>query len=103
VETWYFWQDDALVLNVHIQPRAGKDEIAGIFGKRLKIRITAPPVDGKANSHLIDFFADIFQIPRRNVMLLSGETSREKRFKILRPKVLPDLLKDSLPRIQDQK
>jgi uncharacterized protein (TIGR00251 family) len=92
MDGWYAWQGDALLLDVHVQPRAGRDEIAGVHGSRLKIRITAPPVDGKANSHLIAFLAGVFQVAKRDVVLVSGETGREKRFRILRPKVLPDFI-----------
>ena len=78
-----------VILDVHIQPRASKDEIVGFHGDRLKIRITAPPVDGKANQHLLSFLADVFKVPKRNVVLLAGETGREKRIKIISPRVIP--------------
>lgn len=81
-----------LLLNVHIQPRAARDEIVGYHGDRLKIRITAPPVDGKANQHLIAFLAQSFKVPKRNVVLISGETGREKRIRIIAPQVLPSPL-----------
>lgn len=86
---WYTWDGQALVLNVHVQPRAGKDEIAGLHGDRLKIRVKAPPVDGKANRYLIDFLADVFGVAKRDVVLLAGETGRDKRFKICFPKRWP--------------
>lgn len=78
-----------LTLNVHVQPRAGKDEIAGLYGDKLKIRIKAPPVDGKANQHLTEFLADVFGVAKRDVVLLSGETGRDKRFRISFPKRWP--------------
>lgn len=78
-----------LILDVHIQPRAARDEIVGFHGGRLKIRITAPPVDGKANQHLIGLLADAFQVPKRDVVLLSGASGRLKRFKIVGPVVIP--------------
>lgn len=81
-----------LILDLHIQPRASRDEIAGYHGGRLKIRITAPPVDGKANQHLIGFLADVFGVPKRNVELLAGESGREKRVRIARPARLPGIL-----------
>ena len=58
----------------------------------LKVRITAPPVDGKANEHLIKFIAKQFGVARRNVKLISGETGRNKRIAIAYPKVLPQEL-----------
>jgi uncharacterized protein (TIGR00251 family) len=81
-----------LILDVHVQPRAAKDEIVGYHGDRLKIRIAAPPVDGKADQHLIRFLAEVFKVPRREVVLLSGETGRDKRLRIIAPGVIPAML-----------
>ncbi len=78
-----------IILDVRIQPRASKDEIVGFHGNRLKIRITAPPVDGKANQHLIAYLASVFKVPRRDIVLLAGETGREKRIKVISPSVMP--------------
>ena len=81
-----------LILDVHVQPRAAKDEIVGYHGDRLKIRITAPPVDGKANQYLIGFLAGMFKVPKRNVVLLAGESGRDKRLKIISPKQIPAIV-----------
>jgi uncharacterized protein (TIGR00251 family) len=86
---WHQWDGEDLVLTVYIQPRASADSLDGTHGDRLKIRLTAPPVDGKANSHLIHFLAEHFGVPRRQVQLLSGENSRAKRVRIQRPRQLP--------------
>jgi uncharacterized protein (TIGR00251 family) len=83
-----------LILDVHVQPRAAKDEVAGFHGERLKIRITAPPVDGKANRHLTGFLAEVFGVPKRDVILLAGESGRDKRFRIVSPKTLPAFLSE---------
>jgi uncharacterized protein (TIGR00251 family) len=85
---WYRWDGDDLVLRVHAQPRAAKDEIVGPHGDSLKIRITAPPVEGKANAHLIKFLAKAFGVAKSQVELLSGETGRAKRFRIHTPRRL---------------
>ncbi len=87
----------ALVLSIHVQPKASKDEIAGPHGDRIKIRITAPPIDGRANQHLVDFLADTFDVPKRNVLLLSGETGRNKRFKIIGPSRIPEAIREAPP------
>ena len=87
--TAYLWQDDTLQLNVYLQPRASRDEIVGLHGDSLKIRITAPPVDGKANGHLLRFLAREFGVPRNRVELISGQTGRTKRVRIHRPRQLP--------------
>lgn len=64
--------------SVYIQPRASKNEIAGIHGTGLKVRVTAPPVEGLANEALIDFLSRALEIPRRNVCIVSGFSSRTK-------------------------
>jgi hypothetical protein len=86
---WYQWDGEDLLLAVHIQPRASTDSLGGTHGDRLKIRLTAPPVDGKANNHLIRLLAKHFGVPARQVLLLSGESSRAKRVRIQRPRQLP--------------
>ena len=85
----YSWQDDRLTLNVRVQPRASRDEIVGIQGNHVKVRITAPPVDGKANTHLIQFLAQEFGVPKTRITLIGGECGREKRLLILAPTRLP--------------
>lgn len=86
---WYRWDGEDLILDLHIQPRASRDAIAGEHGNRLKVRITAPPVEGKANRHLLKFLAGLFGVASRDVSLLSGDTGREKRVRIHRPQHLP--------------
>ena len=67
---------------VKVQPRARKDAITGIVGDALKIALTAPPVEGKANQALIEFLAKVFEIPRSSITIASGETSRLKMVNI---------------------
>lgn len=66
-------------LSVHVQPKASRTRIAGLHGEALKLCITSPPVDGKANAAVIRFFAKLFKIPRAAVTIASGEASRDKR------------------------
>ncbi|MBL3617569.1 MAG: YggU family protein [gamma proteobacterium endosymbiont of Lamellibrachia anaximandri] len=73
---WYHWDGDDLTLRLRIQPKASRDTFVGPHGDDFKIRITAPPVDGKANTHLIKLLAKAFGVPRSQVTLVSGETSR---------------------------
>ena len=68
----------AIRFSVHLQPRASKNEIAGLHGRALKVRVTAPPVEGLANEALIDFLSQSLDIPRRNVCIVSGFSSRTK-------------------------
>ena len=67
-----------IVLTVRVTPKSSKSKITGIIGEELKIMLNAPPVDGKANQELIKILSKTFSIPKRNITLLSGETSRSK-------------------------
>ena len=67
------------VLNLRIIPRAHKNAIQGEHGDALKIRLCAPPVEGAANAALVEFLSDALSLPRAQVQLLSGATSRNKR------------------------
>ena len=69
---------DCIRLSIRLQPRSSRNEIAGLQGDRLKIRITAPPVEGMANEALIEFLSESLNISRRNVCIVSGHSSRNK-------------------------
>lgn len=93
---WYRWDEDDLILRVRLQPGASRDGIAGLHGDRLRIRITAPPTDGKANAHLARFLAGLFGVPKSRVLLESGTGSREKRLRVQQPATLPPGVKRDL-------
>ena len=86
---WYRWEGTDLVLTLHVQPGARRDEIVGTHGDRLKVRVTALPVEGKANQHLIGFLADVFGVPASNMELLGGGSGRAKRLRVRSPRRLP--------------
>lgn len=69
---------DGARLNLHVQPGAKKNEICGTRDKSLKIKLQAPPVDGKANEALVRFIAETLSVPKKSVSLVSGEKSRDK-------------------------
>lgn len=69
---------DAVRLTVRVQPRASRSEIAGVHGDALRVRLAAPPVDGEANVELVRFLARQVGIPRSQVRIVTGETSRQK-------------------------
>ena len=79
-----------VVLTLHVQPGARRTEIAGVYGEALKIRLAAPPVDGKANAELVRFLARAFGVARSAVVLVRGETSRQKTVRIEAPRLRPD-------------
>lgn len=89
---FYQWRGADLLLDCHLQPGARSIGFAGQHGERLKIRISAPPVDGKANEMLLAFLAEEFDVGRRQVSLLSGQQSRQKRVLIEAPGRLPEEL-----------
>jgi uncharacterized protein len=71
-----------IAFSVKVHPRARRNAITGTVGGALKLALTAPPVEGRANQALIEFFADLFEIPRSSVTIASGETSRTKVVRI---------------------
>lgn len=74
-----------MVLTLHVQPGAKTTQGAGLHGEALKLRLAAPPVDGKANACLIGFLSDYLAIPKASLELVSGLTSRQKRVRISDP------------------
>jgi uncharacterized protein len=67
---------------VKIHPRAKKDAITGEVGDALKLSLTAPPIDGRANEACIEFFANLLKVPRSSVTIASGQTSRRKVIRV---------------------
>jgi uncharacterized protein (TIGR00251 family) len=91
--SWYRWDGTDLILCLHIQTRAKIDEVAGTHGSALKIRLTAPPIEGKANEYLREFLSEQCGVAKSQVTILSGDTSREKRVRIASPrKLLPGVV-----------
>jgi uncharacterized protein (TIGR00251 family) len=74
--------EKGIVLNLHIQPRASKNQVCGLQDNALKIRLTSPPVDGAANKLCREFLAELLGLPRSALEIISGETSRHKRIRI---------------------
>jgi uncharacterized protein len=70
--------EGAVTFAVKVVPRASKNQIAGVEGDAIKVRLNAPPVEGKANSALIEFLADVFNVRRAQIEIISGLTSRHK-------------------------
>ncbi|MDR3221258.1 MAG: DUF167 domain-containing protein [Candidatus Accumulibacter sp.] len=79
---WLRRRESNATLTLHVQPGARKSEVAGIHGDALKIRLAAPPVDGKANAALLEFVANRLGLPKSAVRLAAGQTSRRKILEI---------------------
>jgi len=89
---WYRWEKESLLLLVRVQPGARYDELVGPEDGHLKIRLTAPPVDGKANARLQSFLAEAFGVARSHVELLAGARARLKRVRIRAPSRFPEAI-----------
>lgn len=87
---WYRRDGENITLTLHVQPGAKRSEIAGLHGDALKIRLAAPPVEGRANEALLKFIAKLFNVPLRQVELKRGEQSRHKVILVQRSRVEPD-------------
>ena len=87
---WYSFDNGDLILSLRIQPKASSNELAEIMEDERKLRITAPPVDGKANKHIIALLAKMCKVAKGNVTIISGELGRNKRVRIKSPRLLPE-------------
>jgi uncharacterized protein (TIGR00251 family) len=75
-------REDGAIFRVRVLPRSRRDEVVGLHGDALKIRLVAPPVEGKANRALQEFLARRLGVPRSAVEILSGHASRQKRVRV---------------------
>lgn len=76
---WIRETSEGVLLSLLIQPRASKNEISGRQGDRLKVRLTAPPVEGAANKMCLAFLSKRLGIPRSSLEIVSGQSSRQKQ------------------------
>lgn len=72
-----------ILINVKVQPRASKNEVCGIYGDRIKIKLTAPPVEGEANEKLREFLAEKLEINKGRIEIISGHRGRNKLIKVV--------------------
>jgi len=84
---------------VYVQPRAAKNETAGLHGASIKVRLTSPAVENRANRHLVDFFSRLLKIPKQNFSIISGQKARQKTIavegipaKVLQERLTPYLV-----------
>lgn len=89
---WYRRNGEVLTLTLHIQPGAKRTDVAGLHGEALKIRLAAPPIEGRANDALLKFIAESFGVPLRQVELKQGPQSRHKVVAVTGSKVDPESL-----------
>src|SRR2546427_12551398 len=75
-------QEGSVIFPVRVQPRASKDEIGGVMGGALKVRLRAPAVEDRANAALCEYLAELLKTPKAAVRILSGHHSRSKRVEV---------------------
>ena len=88
---WARWDGIDLVISLRVQPRASRDALDADT-ERLRVRITAPPVDGAANAHLLRYLAECFDVAPSRATLVRGVGSREKVVRVAAPRAIPDAL-----------
>lgn len=89
-----------LRLRIFLQPKASRDQIVGLHDGELKIAITAPPIDGQANAHLLKFLSKLFKVPKSSIVLEKGELQRHKQIFIPEPKQVPEQLQEWIEKIE---
>ena len=91
--SWFRSEGDGVfILTVYVQPGAKRTEVVGLHGDALKIKIAAAPLAGKANTALLNYLADCFEVPSNQVLLKQGAKSRHKVVAILQARHAPDTL-----------
>ena len=88
---WYNWKSGDLLLRLKVQTRASTEKFAELLEDRIKLRIKAPAVDGKANEAIIKVLSREFRTPKSHIQILSGHSSKKKLVLIQKPGHLPDL------------
>jgi uncharacterized protein (TIGR00251 family) len=89
---WYRSNAGVITLTLHVQPGAKRSEISGLHGDALKLRLAAPPIEGRANEALLKYIATLFEVTLRQVELKHGLQSRSKVVAITGSKVDPESL-----------
>ena len=75
---------EGALLPVRVQPRARRNEVVGWQGAALRVRVTAPPTDGRANQAVVELLAEVLGLPRKSIALVSGAASRDKLLRVER-------------------
>lgn len=86
--TFYHWDGEDLLISLYVQPKASQAGIVGEHNGRLKVKVSAPPTDGKANAEVQKLLAKAFKVAKSNVQIVQGAQSREKQVRIIKPQQL---------------
>lgn len=87
-DTFFHWQDATLILRLKVQPRSSRNAWGEVLGDRIKLYLTTPPVDGKANAAVVAFVAQTFGVAKSQVHLHRGQMGRDKEIHIHAPKII---------------
>ena len=87
------WSGDDLVLQIKVQPRASIDAITGIHDGYLRVKLSAAPVDGKANQSLTKLLSKAFGVPASQISIEKGENGKKKRVRVQSPRIFPEIIK----------
>ena len=90
--SWYTQTEDVIILKIYVQPGAKHNEVVGLYNDALKIRVTTPAVDGRANMALLKYIAELFDVPRRVIILNRGDIPRYKSSEVRNSRINPDHL-----------
>jgi len=90
--TWYQKIGDIITLTIYVQPGAKHNEIIGMHGEALKIKLATPPIEGRANIALIRYIATLFEVPLSQVTLKRGAKSRHKTIEVHASQIDPEIL-----------
>lgn len=88
---FFYWQEATLILRLKVQPRASRNAWGEVLGDRIKLYLTTPPVEGKANAAVIAFIAEAFGVAKAQVHLHRGQMGRDKEVHVHAPKTIPPL------------
>ncbi len=91
-DDFYEWRDGDLLLDVRVQPKASRERLGEVAAGRIKVYLTAPPVDGKANKALLKFMGRLFRTPPSTIEIISGQSDRNKQLRIPSPRRLPEMI-----------
>lgn len=91
-----YWKEKTLHLHVFAQPKASKHELVGWHEQEIRIRLAAPPVDGAANTALIEAIAKWFKVKKNQVNIQTGLTSRHKHITVEQPTLIPAMIQQRL-------
>ena len=82
--------NNSLIIKIKVEPRSSKSGIVGPYGDALKVKLTSPPVEGKANKELVEVLSKEYGVPKKNIEIISGQSSKNKTVKLIGVKSVED-------------